>query len=165
MAIFHFDPDAHEDMGNRDLISPGWYLATIVHSDVEQGRTPEQGRVLVVGYQIDANEHPEFARRQIRTWLYTEHVGSPKAAAIANSSLKQICASIDLPKMSDTDQLLGARLQIRVTVQPAKGTYPARNQVEGWRRESAPHAKAPVPESTTTIPAKVAKTSSRPAWK
>lgn len=170
MALFHFDSSTAEDLPSRDLLPAGWYLATIVHSDVEQPKRPEQGRVIVIGYQIDANQHPEFARRQVRTWMYPEHAGSPKTAAISRSHLKRICLTLGMDGFSDTEEFLGASLWIRVSIEKGNGQWAARNRVEDWRRLGAdPLAASPEADAGSrkpeAAPAAAPTARSKPVWK
>jgi hypothetical protein len=160
MALFNFDPNTVEDVGNTDdVVAPGWYPAVICHSDLEPAKTQAQGRCFVIGYRI-SDEAPEFARRQIRTWLYIEHSTS-KAAAIANSSLKRILAAAGIPSLTNTEQLLGSEVMIRVGVQPAKDGYPARNKITDWRRMDA----LSQPAQPTPAAARVAAAAAKKGWR
>jgi hypothetical protein len=87
---------------------------------------------------------------------------SPKAEEIGRQQLGDIMRAIGLAKVSDTDELIGGSLSIKLYIKEAQGDYKARNEVRGFKAlEGSPTTfKAAAPASAPSGgPAKAA-----PPW-
>jgi hypothetical protein len=84
---------------------------------------------------------------------------NPQAEEIGRQQLGEIMRAIGLAKVSDTDQLIGGSLSIKLKITPANGNYDASNSVSGFKssgngivmaQKSIPPAdgKAPPPWAT-----------------
>lgn len=71
--------------------------------------------------------------------------------------------AIGLPKVEDTDQLIGGQLQIKIgTAKPQEG-YEVRNEVKGFKALAG--ASAPMPAAKSAAPAaSAAPAGGKPPW-
>ena len=67
-----------------------------------------------------------------------------KAESIGREQLAELCRCVGKPKLSDTDELIGCNVSVRVKVREAANGYDASNEVQGHRaiEGSAPPAAA-----------------------
>ena len=123
-----------------DVLPEGWYSATISKADV----TPTKdgtGQYIKVRYDITGPTHQGravFANINIRN-------ASSKAEEIGRQQLGDIMRAIGLTKVTDSDQLIGGNLQIKVSIRPASGQYGESNEVKAFKALSggAPVAHKP----------------------
>jgi hypothetical protein len=87
---------------------------------------------------------------------------STQAETIGLQQLGDIARAIGLQAVSDTDQLVGATMQIKVAVKAATGDYAASNEVKGYKA-IAGQASAPFAASFSPPPPPAAASSS-PPW-
>jgi len=114
--------------GNFDPLPPGWYSATINKADVQPTKDGS-GQYIKVRYDITGPSHQGrvvFGNLNIKN-------ASQKAEEIGRQHLGELMRSIGLSKVTDTDQLIGGRLQIKLDIRPATEQYAAQNEVKGFR--------------------------------
>lgn len=124
-----------------DVLPEGWYNATITKADI-QATKDGTGQYIKVRYDITGPTHQGrvvFGNLNIRN-------ASVKAEEIGRQQLGELMRSIGLAKVTDTDQLIGGNLQIKVAIRPASGQYGESNEIKGFKAISggAPTASAPV---------------------
>ena len=126
---------------DRDFspIPAGWYTAAIVGADV---RTTKAGTGNYIAVRFDIIG-PEHQGRVVWCNLNTRNP-SPKAEEIGRQQLGDIMRAIGLPKLEDTDQMLGGNLSIKVTVKDDP-TYGPGNEVKAFKsiEGSSPPAATP----------------------
>jgi hypothetical protein len=83
---------------------------------------------------------------------------SAKAEEIGRQQLGEIMRATGIARVTDTDQLVGNALQIKLDVRPADGQYPAQNEVRGFKAVSG----AVPPAATVAAPSAASK--SAPPW-
>lgn len=143
------------EAGNYDPLPAGWYTANITKAEIKATKAGD-GQYISVRYDITGPSHQGrvvFGKINIRN-------ASAKAEEIGRQQLGDIMRAIGLAKVSDTDELIGGSLSIRLAVDDAGGDYKARNEVKGFKAlEGSPTsfkaAAAPAPSG----PAKAA-----PPW-
>ncbi len=64
-----------------------------------------------------------------------------KAEEIGRSQLAKLIRSIGLEEVSDTDQLIGGEMQVKVTIRQSE-EYGDSNEVKDWKAASGPVATA-----------------------
>lgn len=138
-----FNPDAVSD--DREIIEPGNYTAQIIESSLAE--TKSGGQMLRLTWEII--DGPKAKRR---VWENLNIINSnPDAQAIAERSLKRICAAVGhAGVLSNSESLHFIPCEITVAIQPAKGEYGESNQVKGYKAVGAagPATTAPATAST-----------------
>ena len=71
---------------------------------------------------------------------------------IAKQELNSLCLAIGVMNMTDTEQMIGQRLIVDITTQPAQGNYKARNEAKGYK----PLEKSAQPSPQVTTQTEVA---------
>jgi hypothetical protein len=111
-----------------DPLPAGWYTATITKADLveTQSRT---GKYIKVRYDIVG---PSHAGRVVFGNLNMSNE-NPKAEEIGRQQIGEICRAIGIAVLSDTDQLVGGNLDIKLSIRAATEQYEAQNEVKGFR--------------------------------
>jgi hypothetical protein len=139
---------------NFEPLPEGWYNATITGAEIKPTKAGD-GQYIAVKYAITGPSHQGrvvFGNLNIKN-------ASTKAEEIGRQQLGEIMRAIGLGKVSDTDQLIGGNLGIKLTVRT--GEY-AGNEIKGFKAlgGSAPAAAVPFKSvAPSTTPAKAA-----PPW-
>lgn len=142
--------------GNYDPVPPGWYNAAITSAELKNTKDGT-GQLIKVRYDITG---PSNQGRVVFGNLNIKNA-STKAEEIGRQQLGEIMRAIGLAKVTDTDQLIGGHLSIKLSVREATGEYAAQNEVKGYKaiEGSAPAFSAPV-SATAALGA----TKSAPPW-
>lgn len=145
---------------NYDALPPGWYTATIAAAELTPTKAGN-GAYIKVRYDITGPTHQGrvvFANLNIRN-------ANPEAERIGRQQLGELMRAIGLATVQDTDQLVGAPVQIKLKVREARDGYEASNDVAGFKAvgnaPSIPSAPAAKPAAA---PAPAASTGARPPW-
>lgn len=110
---------------NFEPLPEGWYTAAISGAEVKSTKAGD-GKYIAVKYTITGPTHQGrviFGNLNIKN-------ASTKAEEIGRQQLGEIMRAIGLAKVSDTDQLIGGNLGIKLTVR--EGDY-AGNEVKGYK--------------------------------
>lgn len=126
-----------------DPLPPGEYKAMVVDSDVKETKA-QNGNYLKLRWQILEGE---FSNRVVFQNLNLDNP-EPKAVEIAQRELSAICHAVGKLKIQDSQELHNIPVYIKVKIRPAKGDFPASNDIAGVKsvNESAP-IPAPAPQS------------------
>lgn len=114
--------------GNYDPLPPGWYNAHITAAELKPTKDGS-GQYINVRYDITGPTHQGrvvFGNLNIRN-------ASAKAEEIGRQQLGELMRAIGLAKVTDTDQLIGGSLQIKLGVRDATEQYDAQNEVKGFK--------------------------------
>tara|TARA_R110000796_G_scaffold188135_2_gene305052 strand:- start:1774 stop:2289 length:516 start_codon:yes stop_codon:yes gene_type:complete len=149
--------------GDFQPIPAGWYTAKIAGAEIKDTKA---GTGKYISLRLDITG-PTHEGRVVFTNLNTRNP-NPKAEEIARQQLGDIMRSIGLPKLKDTDQLIGGDLSIKVTVKN-DATYGAGNEVKGFKAlEGAasmpPKAKSEEVEDDIPFSKPASEDSSSPPW-
>ena len=142
-----------------DPLPAGWYTANITQAELK-ATNDGNGQYIKLRYDITGPSHQGrvvFGNLNIKN-------ASAKAEEIGRQQLGEVMRAIGLSRVTDTDQLIGGSLGIKLDIRAARTddktgkTYDAANEVRGFRsiNGSAPAAPAPAPAGA---PAKAA-----PPW-
>ena len=141
--------------GNFEPLPAGWYTATISQSELKATKAGN-GQYIKLRYDITGPSHQGrvvFGNLNIKN-------ANPKAEEIGRQQLGDIMRAIGLAKVTDTDQLIGGQIAIKLEVKE-DAQYGASNEVKGFKSVSgsaAPAAAIPQVQSNSA-PAKAA-----PPW-
>ena len=134
---------------NFEPLPEGWYNATITGAEVK-ATNAGTGKYISCKYTITGPTH------QGRVVFGNLNIKNPstKAEEIGRQQLGEIMRAIGLAKVTDTDQLIGGNLGIKLTVKT--GEY-AGNEIRGYRALGgvAPAAVTPF-KPASAAPAKAA---------
>ena len=141
---------------NYDPIPEGWYSVEIKGAELRTTKAGT-GQYIAVRYDVTG---PTHAGRVIYGNLNVSNP-NPKAEEIGRQQMGELMRSIGLPVLQDTDQLVGGRLSIKVSIRKSE-QYGDSNDVKGFKAVvggAAPSAPAPQPAAA---PAPAA--ASAPPW-
>ena len=140
---------------NFEPLPEGWYNSTITGAEIKPTKAGD-GKYIAVKYAITGPSHQGrvvFGNLNIKN-------ASTKAEEIGRQQLGEIMRAIGLAKVTDTDQLIGGNLGIKLSVRT--GDY-AGNEIKAFRAlggvQPAPVSILSTPSSVKTAPAKAA-----PPW-
>ena len=140
------------ESANYDPLPAGWYTAYLSGAEIKATKAGD-GSYIAVRYDIVGPSHQGrvvFGNLNIRN-------ASAKAEEIGRQQLGDIMRAIGLAKVSDTDELLGGHLSIKLDIKEAQGDYKARNEVRGFKaiegsptsfKAAAPASSAPTASAT-----------------
>lgn len=149
-----FNADDFVTTNSFDPLPEGWYNVSIAGAEVKNTKAGT-GQYISIKYTVTGPSHQGrvvFGNLNIKN-------PNPRAEEIGRQQLGDLMRAIGIPKIKDTDQLIGGNLSIKLTVKPADGQYEASNDIKGFKAISG--ASLPQPGvSPTPAPAP----SAAPPW-
>ena len=146
--------------GNFEPLPAGWYTGTISQAELKATKAGN-GQYIKLRYDITGPTHQGrvvFANLNIKN-------ANPKAEEIGRPQLGDIMRAIGLAKVTDTDQLIGGQIGIKLEVKQ-DAQYGASNEVKGFKSVSGSAAPAaavtPAKAFAPAAPAKPARAA--PPW-
>ena len=130
-----------------DPIPAGEYSAAITGAELKNTKNGD-GQYIAVQYTITGPTHEGrviFSNLNIRN-------KNPKAQEIGLAGLNSLMRAIGLASISDTDQLVGGNMLIKVKLSPAKDGYDASNDVTGWKALAQPSQMPKQTQKSATPP-------------
>lgn len=139
----------------------GWYQVHITGAELRPTKAGT-GAYIAVRYDVLGPTHQGrvvFGNLNIRN-------PNPKAEEIGRQQLGSLMRAIGLAQVSDTDQLIGGQLMIKLAIRPADGQYEASNDVKDFKAVggAAPAAAAAGSMASNNAPAAPAAASAAPPW-
>ena len=131
----------------------GWYSATISGAEVKETKAGT-GEYIAIKYSITGPTHQGrviFGNLNIRN-------PNPKAEEIGRQQLGDIMRAIGLARVTDTDQLIGGSLVVKLDVKD-DDKYGERNEVKGFKAVMGAMSSLPTAAPTAPSSAKAA-----PPW-
>ena len=131
MASFQFDSTTVEPTGTFDVLPAGTYPAVALSSEMRV--TKAGGEMASFKMQITDGQHSGrvlFARFNVVN-------ASAKAQEIGRGQLSAFCRAAGVEQLTDTDDLVGKPVMIKVKVRPEQNGYPAQNEIDGFAAQSA----------------------------
>jgi hypothetical protein len=126
--------DASEVAPMTDSYEPlpqGWYQMRVISADMHVGQKVESGEMLKLQLEVSAEAHMKYAGRRVFNYLCINHQkDTPRN--IARRHLSSICQALGKQQLEDTEELLGAVLNVRLKVRPPSNGYEASNEVAGY---------------------------------
>lgn len=151
-----FDANDLPQGNTYEPLPAGWYTASITDAELKTTKDGT-GQYIKVRYDITGPTHQGrvvFGNINIRNQ-------SVKAEEIGRQQLGELMRAIGLARITDTDQLIGGNLMIKLDVRPATDQYPAQNEVRGFK---AIAGAAPAISPAASAPAASATSKSAPPW-
>jgi hypothetical protein len=146
--------------GNFEPLPAGWYTATISQAELKNTKA-NNGQYIKLRYDITGPSHQGrvvFGNLNIKN-------ANPKAEEIGRQQLGDIMRAIGLAKVTDTDQLIGGQISIKLEVKNDE-QYGASNEVKAFKSVTgsvAPAAVAPFkPKSAEPTENRITKAA--PPW-
>ena len=145
--------------GSYEPLPAGWYTASITQCELKTTKAGN-GQYIKIRYDITGPTHQGrvvFGTLNIRN-------PNPKAEEIGRQQLGDIMRAIGLAKVSDTDQLIGGQISIKLEVKE-DAQYGASNEVRGFKSVSgsaAPATAKPVAAAAAAVAPATGK--SAPPW-
>jgi hypothetical protein len=141
--------------GNFEPLPAGWYTVTISQAELKDTKAGN-GQYIKLRYDVTGPTHQGrvvFGNLNIKN-------PNPKAEEVGRQQLGDIMRAIGLAKVTDTDQLIGNSLSIKLDVKQ-DAQYGASNEVKGFKSVSgsAAPAAASMPAAAAPASAKAA-----PPW-
>jgi hypothetical protein len=136
--------------GNFEPLPAGWYSVTISQAELKATKAGN-GQYIKLRYDVTGPTHQGrvvFGNLNIKN-------ANPKAEEIGRQQLGDIMRAIGLGKVTDTDQLIGGQIGIKLEIKQDE-QYGAGNEVKGFKSlsgSSAPMASSTVPFGNSAKPA------------
>jgi hypothetical protein len=134
---------------NFDPLPAGWYRVTIVEADLKptKASTPSSPADMIkVRYDVTGPSH----QGRVIFGTFNRRHAKPEVERIGREQFAMLLRAIGIAQCTDTDQLVGKSLTIKVTIRPAENGYEASNDVKAWKAieggampAAAPSAAAP----------------------
>lgn len=143
-------PQASKDYS---VLPAGWYSATISGAEVKEAKAGN-GEYIAIKYSITGPTHQGrviFGNLNIKN-------PNPKAEEIGRQQLGDIMRAIGLARVTDTDQLIGGSLVIKLDVKEDE-KYGERNEVKGFKAVMGAVSSLP-----TAAPAAPSGAKAAPPW-
>jgi hypothetical protein len=145
-----FEADQLPQTSNYNVLPAGWYTANITGAELKATKAGT-GQYIAVRYDITGPTHQGrvvFGNINIKN-------PNPKAEEIGRQQLGDIMRAIGLSKVTDTDQLIGGSLSVKLDIRKSEDYGPS-NDVKGFKAitgsmptmPSSPEAAAPVPKAS-----------------
>jgi hypothetical protein len=125
---------------DRDFtpLAPGWYSVTITEADVKNTKAGN-GTYIKIRYDVTG---PTGGGRVVFGNINNRNP-NPTAEEIGMRDLGELMRAVGLARLDDTDQLIGKRLDIKLSIKSSE-QYGDSNEVKGYRTNgSTPSASAP----------------------
>lgn len=156
-----FDANDLPQGNTYDPLPAGWYTATIADAELKTTKDGS-GQYIKVRYDITGPTHQGrvvFGNLNIKN-------ASAKAEEIGRQQLGELMRAIGLARVTDTNQLIGGVLSIKIDVRPATDQYPAQNEVRGYKAiaGSVPTFAAPAASPAASATASAAPAKAAPPW-
>jgi hypothetical protein len=160
--------DLPQGNSNYEPLPAGWYTANITQAELKTTAAGD-GQYIKLRYDITGPTHQGrvvFGNLNIKN-------ASAKAEEIGRQQLGEIMRAIGLAKVQDTDQLIGASIQVKLEVRPARTddktgkTYEASNDVKGFKAVNggaAPSFAAAAAPAVAAPAAPAAPAKAAPPW-
>ena len=116
-----------EQQNNYDPIPEGWYDVVISKAEVKPTKD-STGQYISIRYDVTGPTH----QGRVVFSIVNIKNKSPEAENIGRQQLGSIMRAIGLTRVDDTDQLIGGRLQAKVTIRKQDG-YDPTNDVRGYK--------------------------------
>mgnify|MGYP001162364689 CR=1 FL=1 len=123
-------PEEEIEAPDFQPLEPGWYTAEV---------TGSKEKISQAGNKMEEVEFSLTNGRKVWTTFNLNHPDEG-VVAIAQRHMSQLAHAAGLAELSDTDELVGAYVQVYLNIRPSKGEWPARNEVRAYRSagDSAP---------------------------
>jgi len=158
MALLNQTFNANDlPLGNDGDFQPlpaGWYSVTVNDAEIRTTKAGN-GQYIAVRYDVTGPTHEGrvvFGNINISN-------PNPKAEEIGHQQLGQLMRAIGLTQVSDTDQLIGGSLEIKLAIKKSE-EYGDSNEVKGFKAIAGSSAPSPMQQQ----PSAQSAPTQRPPW-
>ena len=152
-----FDVNTLPEGNSYEALPAGWYNVNVTGAELKNTKAGN-GQYIAVRYDVTGPTHQGrvvFGNLNIKN-------PNPKAEEIGRQQLGELMRAIGLARVTDTDQLIGGSLQIKLEIRQQEG-YEPNNEVKGFKSASgAVPAPAAAPAQQAAAPAATGKAA--PPW-
>jgi hypothetical protein len=152
-----YSVDTLPESQSIEPIPSGWYTATITEASLNTTKSGT-GKYIKVRYDITGPTHEGrvvFGNLNIRN-------ANTDAERIGLQQLGELMRAIGLARVQDTDELIGGRCSIKVSVREDKtGQYGPQNDIRGWKATEG--SRPPMAQPAATMPKPAQTTATAPA--
>lgn len=137
-------------------LPPGWYSGAITGAELKNTKNGT-GQYINLKYQVTGPTHQGrvvFGNINIKN-------ANPKSEEIGRQQLGEIMRAIGLSRVTDTDQLIGGNLQIKLDIRHSDGYEPS-NEFKGFKSMSG--STPPVASSVPSSAPAPAPSKAAPPW-
>ena len=121
MAALDFNPKSAPPRENNFTVLPvGWYTADIVEADVSPTKT---GRCVKIAMEVITQG---YRGRKVWHRINFENA-SAQAQEIGQQQLAELCEVVGIERLTNTDQLLRKRVDMKLKISPASGARRSRS--------------------------------------
>ena len=120
-----------------DPLPEGWYNVSIANAEIKDTKTAG-GQYIKMEYVVTG---PSHQGRKVWGNLNIKNA-NPKAEKIGRQQLGEVMQAIGLVKVTDTDQLIGGNLAIKLIVKQDE-KYGAGNDIKGFKSTGTAIASVP----------------------
>jgi hypothetical protein len=152
-----FNVDDMPQGGGYDLLPDGWYSAKVTGAELKNTKNG-LGKYIAVKYLILGPTHQGrvmFGNINIKN-------ANPKAEEIGLAALRDLQLALGIPRLRDTDQLIGGDVQIKIKTRPPNDGYEAQNDIGGFKPLENRASTPPPPQNNDYA---VASGKSSPPWR
>lgn len=139
-----------------DPLPAGWYTACIEKAEIANTKAGT-GQYIKIQYKVSG---PTHAGRVVFGNLNIKNPNST-AEEIGRQQLGELMRAIGLARVSDTDQLIGGNLQIKLAIKQSE-QYGDSNEIKGFKAING--SAAPMPQSSAPATAAQSNAASAPPW-
>ncbi|MGI9305432.1 MAG: DUF669 domain-containing protein [Gammaproteobacteria bacterium] len=158
---FHYNvADYPELLEPREPVPAGWYSVQIVDSQVAFNDQKQNKRITLTYQILDGT----YKDRKIMDGLNIENPNQ-QTVEIARKHLSTLCRAVGLAGVSDTYELHGRPLQIRVNVREAQGEFGPQNEVKEYRLIDGDDVKSNMLAPSTNKSSSIGPTPAQRPWK
>lgn len=116
-----------ENTGSFEPLPDGWYDVRIAGAEVRETKAGT-GKYIAVRYDVQG---PTHAGRVVFGNLNVRNP-NPKAEEIGRQQMGDLMRAVGIPKLSDTDQLVGCQCSIKLATRKSD-QYGDQNEVKAWK--------------------------------
>ena len=117
-----------EKDGDFAPLPAGWYSANIIESELKDTNSGT-GQYIKIRYDITGPTH----QGRVVFGMLNNKNDNEVAEKIGLQQLGTLMKAVKLEDLEDTDQFVGANLDIKLKIKPARGEYGESNDVCGYR--------------------------------
>lgn len=155
-----FEADNLPQGNSYEALPAGWYNVNVTGAELKNTKAGN-GQYIAVRYDVTGPTHQGrvvFGNLNIKNH-------NPQAEEIGRQQLGELMRAIGLARVTDTDQLIGGSLQIKLEIRQQEGYEPS-NDVKGYKATSGsvptPAAASAPAQSAQAAPASSGKAA--PPW-
>ena len=155
-----FEADNLPQGNSYEALPAGWYNVNVTGAELKNTKAGN-GQYIAVRYDVTGPTHQGrvvFGNLNIKN-------PNPKSEEIGRQQLGELMRAIGLARVTDTDQLIGGSLQIKLEIRQQEGYEPS-NDVKGYKslNGSVPAASAASATAQAAAAAPAASGKAAPPW-